>query len=50
MTVIKMNMATRGSALATKFGFLGIFGVKLRFDAVYLIESNDYRMVLRIVY
>ncbi|MCD8551534.1 MULTISPECIES: DUF998 domain-containing protein [Shewanella] len=29
MTVIKMNMATRGSALATKFGFLGIFGLML---------------------
>lgn len=29
MTVIKMNLATRGSALATKFGFIGILGLML---------------------
>ncbi|MFB2659448.1 hypothetical protein [Shewanella mangrovisoli] len=36
MTVTKMNVATRGFSLATKFGFLGIFGLLLGISVAVL--------------
>ncbi|QDZ91928.1 hypothetical protein D0436_16500 [Shewanella decolorationis] len=36
MTVTKMNLAVRSSALATKFGFLGIFGLVLGISVAVL--------------
>ncbi|MFV0596073.1 DUF998 domain-containing protein [Shewanella sp.] len=44
MTVTKMNVATRGFALATKFGFIGVFGLLLGIGVAVLgFEHTETR-------
>jgi len=49
MTVINTNLASRGSALATKFGFIGIWGLMLGIGVAVLgfnySESNSFNFL-----